>query len=1019
MVEDTVNIKFKSDDSELDRTGQKIHGFGADINQQFTQAAGGGGISGLFSKITNLGFAAFGLQQTFQAASSVVSSLFGANIEFEGFEARLKVLLGSTDAAKARLEDLAEFGRSTPFELPEVVRASITLETMTKGALSTSEGLTLVGDVASGTGQRIDELAMWFGRLYDGLQSGRPVGEAMMRLQELGAISGDTRAQIEAMQDAGVDGDVVWQTAADSFARFSGTMDEQSKTVGGALSNISDGFGMLKRNIMQGFFEAVKPGIMGFADLLGNKSLQAGAKSFGEAMGSGLGTGVKLLGEGLSIVMPPLIEFAKYIGGEVMDVYKWIVENVPAAAEAVYDFGMKHTLILAFISPVGAAILEVIKHWDELKGLVGKALSFGKDLFGDAKEQFDIFLDSFKGNKFAGMFNDEVIFGKTAAQWGTDARAAVDELSSALSNVQEGLYAMEDDWKVAFGLLLDGDLQGAWDAFVFGFKDFAIGAGIFDEITAGFDSFKEGLSSVAEVVEPAKKVLEPLVKDVFVAFMDALAPITKSIKEELIPAFKDMTPIIDAVQANWLPVLKIVGEVLGVALVAAIAILLVVLKEFFDLLGIVGPIAISILADGIRILTAIITGAVNVIGDIARILQDTIELVKAIVHGDWDKAWQEFKDIFEHAFDGIEHIIEMWWAALKAAFTGWPGKLWDLAMEIIGSVDGGSGFVGAIGGAWNLVRDALWAMWDKARDGIGNAKDWLVGIGWDIIRGLVSGIKDGAEALLHGAISTVTDNVVTDFAKKLKINSPSLVMVPIGEGITEGLAVGVADGIPMLSNAIDDTVTAITDGFVSGFSSGVTDGTNLALEAWQGVLQSGLDTGAELSTDTISQMFADLYQIISDAPLADAGKKAAQDFLSAIINEFGTTGSLANKTVMDFVAGIMNDISSGNNSFGNGYAPTTGATAPQGDVPTGAYGQKLVWDQSHVGPDGKSMPAWVYPWETVAYNTNSGQGWDWQLGGGPGGAPGGKYTSGPMSVTMELDGEKIGEAVISSQDRVM
>ncbi len=41
---------------------------------------------------------------------------------------------------------------------------------------------------------------MWIGRLYDGLQSGRPVGEAMMRLQELGVISGDTRNQIENLQ---------------------------------------------------------------------------------------------------------------------------------------------------------------------------------------------------------------------------------------------------------------------------------------------------------------------------------------------------------------------------------------------------------------------------------------------------------------------------------------------------------------------------------------------------------------------------------------------------------------------------------------------------------------------------------------------------------------------------------------------------------------------------------------------------------------------------------------------------
>lgn len=146
-------------------------------------------LAGAAAAFLGVGSAALAFKKSIDAAAGM-----------ETLQTSFNVLLGSTQAAKTRMQELARFAADTPFELPQVASASRTLETLTKGALSTGRGLTLVGDVASGTGQSFNEVAVTIGRLYDGLQSGRPVGEAMQRLQELGAISGDTRAQIEALQ---------------------------------------------------------------------------------------------------------------------------------------------------------------------------------------------------------------------------------------------------------------------------------------------------------------------------------------------------------------------------------------------------------------------------------------------------------------------------------------------------------------------------------------------------------------------------------------------------------------------------------------------------------------------------------------------------------------------------------------------------------------------------------------------------------------------------------------------------
>lgn len=164
--------------------------------------------------------------------------------EMEKFTTQFSVLLGSTGEAKQRMQELAQFAAKTPFELPEVAQASKTLQTLTKGALSTGEGLTLVGDAAAGAGVPFSDMSVTIGRLYSGLQSGRPVGEAASRLQELGVLSSEARTQLELMQKEGKKGPEVWGVAAKELQNFSGMMDKQSNTFEGLASTLSDSVNM-------------------------------------------------------------------------------------------------------------------------------------------------------------------------------------------------------------------------------------------------------------------------------------------------------------------------------------------------------------------------------------------------------------------------------------------------------------------------------------------------------------------------------------------------------------------------------------------------------------------------------------------------------------------------------------------------------------------------------------------------------------------------------------------------------
>lgn len=271
------------------------------------------------------------------AAGLAMRKALGEAGEFEKLTTQFDVLLGSADAARERMEELARFGASTPFELAEVAKASVTLQTLTNGALATRRGLRMVGDLAAGAGQGFEELAVHVGRLYDGLMNGRPVGQSMARLQELGIISGDVRGRIEALQKAGADGAQVWGVAASAFGRFSGMMDKQSGTLFGVLSNLRDQFDALARQMGEPIADALKPVL---ADLVKNAAAyEQTARRVGESI-VGLGA---LLAEHRKALGAAAAAWLAYRGGMMG---KEILAATVTLAKAVWGIGAK-TIALA------------------------------------------------------------------------------------------------------------------------------------------------------------------------------------------------------------------------------------------------------------------------------------------------------------------------------------------------------------------------------------------------------------------------------------------------------------------------------------------------------------------------------------------------------------------------------------------------------------------------------------------------------------------------------------------------
>jgi hypothetical protein len=294
------------------------------------------------------------------AGGMLVRSFIDAGSEVEDLTVQFKVLLGSVDAAKERIEEYSEFGATTPFELGEIASAGRVLQVFGGDLLATGENLRMVGDIAYGTNVPFQDTAMWIGRMYDSLQSGRPWGEAAARLQEMGALSGRARAELESMEKSGQSGTAVWARFTAEMAKFEGMMAEGSNTVSGKWSTTLDLIKQGMRDILAGgAWDTLNKGLGDFNAML-TQLISSGA--------------LREVGENLSMLMIVLRDLAVVWGANkiITNVNLYVTalraQSVAASEAAVANRAYNGSLGLIGAAAVAASIGvdALIEHLDKL-----------------------------------------------------------------------------------------------------------------------------------------------------------------------------------------------------------------------------------------------------------------------------------------------------------------------------------------------------------------------------------------------------------------------------------------------------------------------------------------------------------------------------------------------------------------------------------------------------------------------------------------------------------------------------
>jgi phage-related protein len=355
-----------------------------DVNQfgGRTQSVFGKLASAPMGLVGGLGKLAFGLGAVGAAGgvalagvSALTMGLIGSNMEFETYEARFTTMLGSAEKAKIRMQELADFGAKTPFELPGVVQAEVLMqqfgltseETLASLGMDLDELRTTVGDVAAGVSAPMNEIAMWIGRFASG-----NTGEAIMRLTELGVVSRKELA------DTGLEFSKSGQLMTDTAEaipvfmelmnkKFGGQMEVMSNTAAGRLSNIQDRFGELKRAFAANIFEVVSANLQNLLILMENPALGR----FIEMVGAGIGTA-------LGLAIDSIVTFVQALRGDWSD-----DSGIHPLHRAVGNFGLliSQVIIPGIMVLVGIFTGTVFPVFSTIVGVITGVIGVFSELF--------------------------------------------------------------------------------------------------------------------------------------------------------------------------------------------------------------------------------------------------------------------------------------------------------------------------------------------------------------------------------------------------------------------------------------------------------------------------------------------------------------------------------------------------------------------------------------------------------------------------------------------------------------
>lgn len=271
------------------------------------------------------------------AASLAVAGAFGVlgrsvidtSAQFESYQATLETIEGTAEKARASLDWIADFGKTTPYDVAQVTEAFVALKAYGIDPIA-DDALRTLGDTASAMGKPLTQAVEAFADAATG---------EFERLKEFGIkakTEGDnvtfawTKNGQEMTETVKKSSNEIRAFLLETMGdRFSGAMDRQSRTWNGMMSNLGDTWTDFKRRIGEaGFFSVVTghlESLLGWISRLdGDGTLDRWAENLSSALSTAanftamvaerIGKNIMFIAENFDALEPILIPIAALFG---------------------------------------------------------------------------------------------------------------------------------------------------------------------------------------------------------------------------------------------------------------------------------------------------------------------------------------------------------------------------------------------------------------------------------------------------------------------------------------------------------------------------------------------------------------------------------------------------------------------------------------------------------------------------------------------------------------------------------
>jgi tape measure domain-containing protein len=387
-----LESKTKELESQEKKTGNETKIFGEVLKASLAADAIKAGLSSIVDGVKAIGSATIEAgKMAVNGFTELVKSGVSYNAQIESYVAGFTTLTGSAEKAAQLMEQLKNFGATTPFELPGLAESAQKLMAFGIEVEQVQPVLSKLGDIALGDQEKLNGLTLVFGQVSSqGKLTGQDLAQFINQgFNPLNIIAEKTGESMTDLKDRMSEGKISFNEVAEAIniatnegGLFFNAMDNGSRTMTGQLSNMQDGWNAIAGAITDDFQQAISksalPAINELIDAVGNMvngvsgaddELKVAVKDIGTAfqemspMIAGMVDEVLNVISGLiSELLPVLQENMPLVVTTLIDIVDSIVAALMGLLPMVADIGlpMMESLLQGIVDNLGIIIEAVV-----------------------------------------------------------------------------------------------------------------------------------------------------------------------------------------------------------------------------------------------------------------------------------------------------------------------------------------------------------------------------------------------------------------------------------------------------------------------------------------------------------------------------------------------------------------------------------------------------------------------------------------------------------------------------------